>query len=71
MRGYNGNEETINPLKISKIIKELTTVSIKFDFSGISVFENEKAFIGSSKNIVQGIGVKKLGKMLLEAISIE
>jgi hypothetical protein len=38
MMGYNSNETTINAIKISKIIRDLTNISIEHDFNGLNCF---------------------------------
>jgi hypothetical protein len=40
MRGYNGSEETINPIKVAKMLRELIYISMRFDFNGLKAFEN-------------------------------
>lgn len=40
MMGYNGNEETINSLKIAKMLKDVIQLSSEFDFGGIKSFES-------------------------------
>jgi hypothetical protein len=47
--------ELINTLKISKIIKEISAITVKFDFSGIKYFEEERVFINSTKGAVFGL----------------
>lgn len=62
--GYNGNEETINSLKIAKMLKDVIQLSSEFDFGGIKSFESERIFISSTKSIVYSNACKNLPRSL-------
>jgi len=47
--------ELINTLKISKIIKEISIITVKFDFSGVKSFEEERHFINNTKGAIFGL----------------
>lgn len=48
-------DELVNSLKISKILKEISNLTIKFDFSGIRSFEEERPFINNTKGAIFGL----------------
>ena len=52
--------ELLNTLKISKIIKEIAAITMKFDFSGIKSFEEGRIFINSTKGTIFGLIEKEL-----------
>lgn len=57
-------DELVNSLKISKILKEISNLTIKFDFSGIKSFEDERAFINNTKGAIFGLAEKELTQIL-------
>lgn len=58
--------ELLNLIKISKILKEISTVTIKFDFSEIKSFEEERSFINNTKGAIYGLVEKELTNSLLK-----
>jgi hypothetical protein len=56
----------MNSLKISKILKDISNLTIKFDFSGIKSFEDERAFLNNSKGAIFGLAEKELTQILQE-----
>ena len=52
--------ELINTLKISKIIKEIATITVGFDFSGIKSYEQERHFLNNTKGAIFGLIEKDL-----------
>lgn len=52
--------ELLNTLKISKIIKEISAITIKFDFSGIKSFEEERVFLNNTKGALFGLIEREL-----------
>lgn len=52
--------ELLNTLKISKIIKEISAITIRFDFSGIKSFEEERIFLNNTKGAMFGLIEKEL-----------
>lgn len=47
--------ELLNTLKISKIIKEIAQITLKFDFSGIKSFEEARHFVNSTRGTIFGL----------------
>ena len=45
----------LNSTKISKILRELSELSIKFDFSGVRSFEEERAYINGIRGSFFGV----------------
>lgn len=69
MRGYDAQQardESINSLKISKLICEITQNCTRYDFTGIAAFENQRVFLNSTKSIIFGIAEKNIQKYLGE-----
>jgi hypothetical protein len=48
-------DELVNSMKISRILKEISALTIKFDFTGIKPFEDERAFINNTKGAIFGL----------------
>lgn len=59
-------DELVNSLKISKILKEISNLTIKFDFSGIRSFEEERSFINNTKGAIFGLVEKELTQVLMD-----
>lgn len=59
-------DELVNSLKISKILKEISNLTIKVDFTGIRSFEEERVFINNTKGAIFGLIEKELTQVLLE-----
>lgn len=47
--------ELVNTLKISKLLKEISAITLKFDFTGIQSFEVERGFINHAKGAIFGL----------------
>lgn len=52
--------ELLNTLKISKILKELSAIVVKYDFSGIKSYEETRHFINNVKGAIFGLVEKEL-----------
>ena len=60
--------QLLNILKISKIIKEISSITVKFDFSGIQSYEHERHFVNNAKGAIFGLVEKQL-TMLLDKLA--
>ena len=45
----------LNSTKISKILRELSDLSVKFDFSGVRSFEEERVYINGIRGSFFGV----------------
>ena len=52
--------ELLNTLKISKILKEISAIVVKYDFSGIKSYEESRHFINNVKGAIYGLIEKEL-----------
>ncbi len=59
-------DELVISLKISKILNDISNLTIKVDFTGIRSFEEERVFINNTKGAIFGLIEKELTQVLLE-----
>ena len=52
MKNYKELQDKSAVLKASELIKEITIICKKYDFTGISMYENEKLFIRNCKDTI-------------------